>query len=68
MSEDEILADRDLTEFLIDPNFSGAFVGGPPLLTATEAKRMIEQPEEVERQAIEALKKIWPNEETAGES
>jgi len=38
-----------------DPNFRGAFAGGPPILPQKAAKKLFEDPAEFERRAREAL-------------
>ena len=39
--------DRARKEYPPDPNFSGAFAGGPPLMSEEEAKRLIDNPKAV---------------------
>jgi hypothetical protein len=51
-------SNRPRKEYPADPNFAGAFAGGPPLLTAEEAKRLIDDPEGVEREIRERWQKI----------
>lgn len=52
------IAGRDLDDFLVDPNFKGAFVGGPPLMTIDQAREIIKNPEAVQKRALAALRRI----------
>lgn len=52
------IAGRTLDDFLVDPNFQGAFVGGPPLMTHKQARQIIEHPEEVQQKALAALRRL----------
>ena len=58
MSDNKTLAGRDLAAFRKDPNFTGAFVGGPPLMSATQVRRILEEPQKVDREAAATLRKI----------
>ncbi len=40
-----------------DPNIHGAFAGGPPILSEEEARNLLNNPEEFERRAREALRR-----------
>lgn len=48
---------EDLEGLPRDPNFHGAFAGGPPILSQDEARRLFENPEDFDRQAREALRR-----------
>jgi len=52
------VAGRDLDDFLVDPNFQGVFVGGPPLMTHEQARQIIENPAEVQKRALAALRRL----------
>jgi|GEM_PF-2931390 len=48
---------EDLEGLPRDPNFHGAFAGGPPILSQDEARRLFEDPEAFDRQAREVLRR-----------
>lgn len=50
--------DRKRQAYPVDPNFSGAFAGGPPLLSEEEARRLTEEPEAVQREADERWQRM----------
>ena len=52
------VAGRDLDDFLVDPNFQGAFVGGPPLMTHEQARQIIENPAKIQERALAALRQL----------
>lgn len=58
MSKERKIAGRPLTAFRRDPNFSGAFVGGPPLLTPKQVKYLLENREQIERESNEIIADI----------
>lgn len=60
------IAGRELDDFLVDPNFSGAFVGGPPLMTREQARQIIEDPVKIQERALAAVRRM--REEAEAES
>jgi len=51
-------SDRERDAYPVDPNFAGAFAGGPPLLSEEEARRLLEQPEQVENEIQERWRRV----------
>jgi hypothetical protein len=57
MSE-RTIAGRSLAAFRRDPNFTGAFVGGPPLLSADEVQNLVDNREEIAKKAAELVARL----------
>lgn len=49
---------KDPREALVDPNFSGAFVGGPPLLSREDLDKIIHDPDSLYDEALANLRKF----------
>ena len=58
MSLSKALKDRSYAEFLRDPNFTGAFVGGPPLLSTEQMEKVLDTSNDFEERARKALERI----------
>lgn len=58
MREERTIAGRSLAAFRRDPNFTGAFVGGPPLLTAEEVQRLVDDREAIAEEAAALVERL----------
>lgn len=59
------IAGRSLAAFRRDPNFTGAFVGGPPLLSADEVQNLVDNREEIAKQAAKLVAKLRKQTQTS---
>ena len=55
MSLVETLSDRSYEEYKRDPNINGAFVGGPPLLSAAQMRELLQAPSKEVEQEIQGI-------------